>query len=283
MRAHPLILTVLAAALVLLVGAGAIAWHDTTQVSLERVTLHSAKVKAPVRVLQLTDLHDARLDDQIEVVRRYLAETKPDAIAVTGDLVNTTTTDYSRVERWLRMLTDAGVPVYAVRGNHDYWNDNITTLDAVTARAGVRDLTQRTVPLDGGWGRVDLIGVDDYYSPQVPDQPTTSTADLTAASRGVRAGTYRLVITHAPEIKRDLPGSGIDLAICGHTHGGQIALPLVGPLYAPGQGFLPSHASGRRTYGDTVLSISNGVGTTGPPVRFFAPSSVTLYSIEPAA
>lgn len=249
-----------------------IAWHDTVPLGLKRETTSSPKLTRELRILQVTDLHDWRYTDQLPVLERYLRETRPDVIAVTGDLLNTATSDRSRVRRWLDVLVASGAPVYVVDGNHDHWNNHLAHLHTLYSDAGVHFLDQQTVPLDGPWGRVDLIGADDYYSHH---------GDLAQAMRGVRAGTFRLLLTHSPEVRAVLPGSGVDVALCGHTHGGQIRLPLVGAANVPGQGWWPKFVQGWYDVGGTRLYIGHGIGTSGPPVRFLAQAEVALITVTP--
>lgn len=70
--------------------------------------------------------------------------------------------------------------------------------------------------------------------------------------------------------------------MCGHTHGGQIRLPLIGALYQPGGDWFPKVSKGAYTDGDATLFVDSGVGVTGPPLRLFNQSQVTLHRIGPA-
>ncbi|NHB83792.1 hypothetical protein G7085_01315 [Tessaracoccus sp. HDW20] len=103
--------------------------------------------------------------------------------------------------------------------------------------------------MTGAFGDLTLIGVDDYY---------TGNGDLAAAVDGAPEEGFRLVVTHSPEILPSLDRHGIDYAMCGHTHGGQIRLPLVGAIYQPGGQWFPRVSKGAYTDGDATLYIDSG-------------------------
>lgn len=252
-------------------GASGKAWADTMTIALQRTSFTSTKLKAPLRVLQLTDLHDADPGGLAKVVE-HIAATEPHLIALTGDFVNSDTRDFGGVQRWFAGLVATGVPAFGVWGNHDHWNGRLDHIWAIATKAGITMLVNQSVPFDGPWGQADIVGTDDPY---------TGRHDWDASLSHVRTNSYRLVLTHAPEIASTLPYSGADLAICGHTHGGQIRAPFVGALIVPGQGFLPERSLGTYDISGIPLHISGGVGTTGPSVRFLSPSTVDLLTILP--
>ena len=79
-----------------------------------------------------------------------------------------------------------------------------------------------------------------------------------------------------------LEANGIDYAMCGHTHGGQIRLPFVGAIYAPGRNFFPEYSKGPYEMGEATLFIDSGVGVTGPKYRFLNQSQVVLHRFTSA-
>ncbi len=114
-----------------------------------------------------------------------------------------------------------------------------------------------------------MIGTVDYYIGQ---------GDLDAALAGTRPEAFRLVLTHSPDAAPALRGSAVDLAVCGHTHGGQIRFPIIGALYIPGEWF-PDYDKGWYDLAGVPLYVDSGVGTTGPRVRFLNQSQVTLFEV----
>lgn len=252
---------------------GGIAWHDTSTLTLTRTSTTSAKLRADLRIVHITDLHDWHTTGDTETVSWFIRQTRPHLIAVTGDLINTDTTDLSNVRRWLTALVATGVPVVAVDGNHDHWNEpQLPALHRLYTETGVRWLVGGGFALDGEYGKVDVLGTDDYFSGH---------GNLPTALRAARPETFRLLLTHSPEVRDALRGSDVDVTLCGHTHGGQVQVPGIGSLYVPGQGFLPQYGDGWYDLAGTKLYVNHGLGTTAIPLRLFAPAHVVLVTVKP--
>lgn len=254
-------------------GLGALAWHDTSFTRLHEVELVNPKVSSEgLRILQITDFHSLPNDRQVDRIVALAAEASPDVVAITGDLVTTQDADYTQVERLFAGLARTHNNVFVIWGNHDHWNHGgLQRLHALVEKYRFVLLDNTSLPLDGPWGSLDVIGTDDYYIGQ---------GDLPAALVGTRPEAFRLVLTHSPDAEQALRGSGVDLAICGHTHGGQIRLPGIGALYIPGE-WWPEYHKGAYDLGGVPLYIDSGVGTTGPQLRLFNQSQITLYEVRP--
>ena len=196
-----------------------------------------------------------------------LAARSPDVILLGGDYVGH---DLRSMPRLARMLGALRPPlgVHAVLGNHDHWADAPGIVRHLE-RAGVRMLTNRRQRLPAPWQRVDLCGIDDY---------TSGHPDADAAFAG--AGENRVLLMHGPSSLLDLGEHSFTVALCGHTHGGQVSLndrPVIvshGPLtrrYNAGRYTLP---------GGRALLVSRGLGFAVLPLRYHAPSSVLLCSLR---
>lgn len=254
---------------------GAMVIHDTWFTRVRHETLVSDKIAAdrPLRVLQITDFHSLSRNWQIDQIIAQAAAARPDIVAITGDMVTTNDRDYAAVERLFAGLRATHNNIFYVWGNHDHWNASAAganRLAELIAEYRLILLDDSFVPLDGPWGALDVIGTDDYFSTH---------ADLDAALVGTRPEAFRLVLTHSPDVIPHLRGSGVDLAICGHTHGGQLRVPVLGAPYIPGQ-WWPEYSKGWYDIDGVPLYIDAGVGTTGPPVRAFNPSQLTLIEIS---
>lgn len=268
-----LLRTLLLGLLALALVAG-MSWYEVTHTRVERVELHHQKITGrPLKVLQITDLHNVAMPQRDQIIE-LARQQEPDLVAITGDLVNTTTTDLSRIDAWLGQLMTLGLPVYAVPGNHDHHRrDGVGPVLEMLEGHQITVLTNRHVAFDGDWGRVDLVGTDDYYAEQ---------GDLPRAMRGTREDAFQLVLTHSPQIFDDLANSSAELAICGHTHGGQVRIPGVGAIHIPGaEGLFPRLDKGLFQAGSAQLYIDSGVGQTAP-LRLFTPSQITLLTLAPS-
>lgn len=242
-----------------------------------RVRRHQVTVPAaargarPLRIGFAADFHAGPMTSRalVEQACGVLADARPDLLLLGGDFVDLT----ERPLEWLVPLL-AAVPApagrYAVMGNHDLWNDRALIEEAL-ASAGICTLVnagrQLPAPFDWAW----VCGLDDHLcGAKEPD----------AAFAGA-SGT-RIVLMHSPSSLLDIGPRRFDLALCGHTHGGQIALPGGRPIILPKGPLSRRYSRGRFELprGETLL-VSTGVGFTRLPIRLFAEPEVLVCDVMP--
>jgi predicted MPP superfamily phosphohydrolase len=161
---------------------------------------------------------------------------------------------------------------FAVLGNHDWCTNPDRIIHALEA-AGIQVLINESFQLGPPYGHIWICGLDDYGYGK-PD----ATAALASAD-GIR-----IVLMHAPSGLLDLGKERFDLAICGHTHGGQIALPGGRALVVPHGPLSRRHTRGRFDLGGgRTLIVSVGLGCVVLPLRLFADPEVVVCTIIPAA
>jgi uncharacterized protein len=186
-----------------------------------------------------------------------------------GDFV---TVRASSIIRLAPLLAAIPAPLgkLAVLGNHDLRAHRATVLGALSD-AGVRVLDNEPLRLPAPFDDVTICGVSDVLRgnprPDLAIDGTTGT---------------RIVLMHSPEALRAIGDRAFDLALCGHTHGGQIALPWGTPVVMSGGDLNRQYASGLFTLqGEQArrLLVTNGVGCSTAPVRLFAPPEVHLCLI----
>lgn len=227
-----------------------------------------------LRIAQVSDFHDLPEPAHIQDVLALAADVHPDIVAVTGDLLDDTTPDLARVEVLLEGLASIQRRTYVVLGNHDHaWLERhgSTGRDALAAAirsTGATLLVDSHVSISGPFGAVNVVGVDDCFSGH---------GNLDRALRGVLPGAYTLVLTHSPQVARQLDHHPVDLVLCGHTHGGQVRLPLLGALVVPG-----GHAFVKGLYelARARMWVDSGVGWTSIPVRLLNPSQISAVAVH---
>ena len=224
------------------------------------------------RIVQVSDVHHGRLVS-IEEVRRVVAlanETRADMVALTGDY----TTDYREyVEPCAEVLAELKAPegVWAVLGNHDHRTDGPLTRQALR-RHGIEVLTNQNTELRRGADVLQLAGVDDWG---------WGKADFARAMRGVDTKRPSLLLSHEP-MALDVPETrGVSLILSGHTHGGQIKLPLLGAPAAYVWEHL-KYLRGMYESEGTQLYVSRGTGVIGVPVRLGARPEVAVIRLQRA-
>jgi uncharacterized protein len=219
-----------------------------------------------LRIGLITDTHHsaftalAFIDRAVGLVR----DEDPDLVVLGGDYVT---------RRNRRYITDTATPfarlrprhgMFGVLGNHD---DGVGVPRALR-RAGVTVLVDARTRLSVRGETVDLLGLD-YW--------TRSLTDVARVARG--RAPFTIMLAHDPRRLREASALGVPLVLSGHTHGGQIALPLLGALAA--QKFPVAHGIGRE--GDTTVFVSRGVGTVLLPCRIDCPPEVAIVTLRRTA
>ena len=202
----------------------------------------------------------------------------PDLIALTGDFVSVPFVgDEEKAAfaaepcaRLLRQMT-AHHGLWAVMGNHDDGTDPEHVTRALQAE-NIQVLANQSQPIEQDGARFWLAGVNDVMS---------GTADLSKTMRGVPAGEAVILLAHEPDFADEAAQFPIDLQLSGHSHGGQIRLPFLPPLYLPE--LAKKYIWGTYHIGPLALHTSAGLGTIGVPVRLNCPPEITLLTLRPAA
>jgi predicted MPP superfamily phosphohydrolase len=157
--------------------------------------------------------------------------------------------------------------VLAVLGNHDWWLDGERVRAALTT-AGIRVLENEAVSVDVGGQPLWVAGLADLWTRQ---------PDLRAALSKVPRGAPTLLLTHNPDVFPDVPPE-VALTLAGHTHGGQVDVPLLGPLVVPSR-FGRRYARGLVVEDGRMLFVTSGVATSVLPVRFRVPPEIAVLAL----
>ena len=165
---------------------------------------------------------------------------------------------------------NVNLPVVGVLGNHDHYVGAAAVRDALR-HAGVHELRNANVVLAKGDARLGLCGVGELE---------TDAIDFDATVAGIPDDVPRVVLSHDPDVFAFWPERlRCDLMLCGHTHGGQAYLPLLGPPFVPSQfGF--RYLKGLFREGSRQLYVSRGVGASGVPFRWGCPPELTLVILR---
>ncbi len=220
------------------------------------------------RIAHISDLHNAEFGQNNETLLKAIREAEPDIIVVTGDLIDSRQTDVDISASFMEQAVKIA-PCYYVYGNHETRRPNeYAQLRNRMKDCGVTILEDKTVLLHRGDEAIQIAGLMDY----------SKLSDI-YVSYLFEPGYYTLLLTHRPEHFDVYTRSGADLVLAGHAHGGQIRLPLIGALYAPGQGLFPSYADGLHSAGSTTMVVSSGLGNSLLPFRFYCPPELVIIEL----
>lgn len=249
-------------------------WLQLRQV---RVHLRRRPAAGPVRLLHLSDLHycDAASLQRIARAIRMGLEAGADFACVTGDFITTHPPHPQEYAAVLRELSRR-VPTYACLGNHDggRWAAShggpleVTESRDLLAAAGIRCLFNEACEVRVAKGALVLVGMGDLQAGDL---------DPAGAFRGLSAPALPCVaLCHNPDAKERLEPYPWDLLLCGHTHGGQLCLPLLGTPFAPVRD--PRYVIGLHEWSGRPLYVTAGVGNVHG-LRLNCPPEVSLLTL----
>ena len=223
----------------------------------------------PLRIAYASDFHAGPTTDPevIEHACAALVAAAPDVLLFGGDFV---TFAPHEVDDLATVLGTIPAPLgrFAVLGNHDWMADPHHIADSLEA-AGIGVLTNRNVRLPSPYNHIWICGLDDHWCGQ-PD----------ARSAFAGADGFRIVLMHAPSGILDIGDHRFELAFCGHTHGGQIALPGGKPLVLPNGALSRRYSRGRYDLprGGTLV-VSVGVGCAVVPIRTHTDPEIVVCTV----
>jgi predicted MPP superfamily phosphohydrolase len=246
---------------ILAAGLGAGAWARFVEPWWLKTTEHTVPLGlggGKLRLLHLSDFHAAPmpLEYLAKSVRAGIA-LKPDLICLTGDYVTTT---YEEWDAYVNLLAELPktAPTFATLGNHDggAWArrsgyPNTACVRELLARARIPLLHNLRIPFNHPKGRLTLAGVGDWWAAEM-----NAAAALQHHTR--TAGVPTVLLSHNPDTKDELSAEPWDLMLSGHTHGGQLSLPLIGQPFAPIRD--KRYVRDLHQIGDRWLHITAGIG-----------------------
>jgi predicted MPP superfamily phosphohydrolase len=272
----------------LAVYSGEIARHSIEVTRHEMPLAGLSHVFDGMKIVQLSDIH---MDEYTEpfflrhVVDR-IDQLQPDAVFLTGDYISDGPfgKPYAVRAAWVcaGILKDLKCrQLYAILGNHDVGVGADEVIEALTAN-GITVLRNTCMPIERAGSRFWLAGTDD---------PVMGKPDLDlAVPRWIRnlPNEPIVLMVHAPDYANflldDAASKAVHLMLSGHTHGGQIRLPVIGPLFLPGWGkkYVEGwfHLGG--WWNPLRLYVNRGIGTVGVPFRLNCPPEITLFTLRSA-
>ena len=253
-------------------GAGWVTAVEPNWPVVERVTVPLPRLPGQLdglRVAQLSDLHISQYTTAEDVERAVALamSLSPDLLVLTGDFIWRQATEYAtQLVEPLRLL-QAPLGAYAVLGNHDHW-EGAALAASVLAQTGVALMVNRAVRLDAG-APLWLVGLDDVWE---------NKQDLRAALAATPDEECKLLLVHEPDFADEAAHYPVDLQLSGHSHGGQINLPLLGPPVLPYLG--QKYPSGLYQVNHLAVYTNRGIGVIAPPIRFNCRPEVTLLTLR---
>ena len=275
-------LKIAAAAGALAIGADATVL-EPNHPRLVRVDIPLARLPQEFDGFTIVQLSDFHFDPYFSIIPirksvRITNALKPDLIVLTGDFVSAPAIESAlrnkraalQADPCSEVLKDLRAPhgVWAVLGNHDAFSDSVHVTEALKA-GGINVLSNSAAPIERSGRRFWLAGLADVLARR---------ADLDATLKGISPEESVVLLAHEPDFADHTVKYPVDLQLSGHSHGGQVRLPLVGSVYLPRLG--RKYPRGLRTIGRLSLYTNVGIGTLYVPVRWNCAPEVTLITLR---
>ena len=245
--------------------------------------LESAAFSQPLTIVQLSDLHCCEYGSGNELLLRKISAEKPDMVVMTGDMISrdSSETDVTHVLDLVTALSKT-VPVFYSLGNHelDYISTQGDTYLSQLVTAGATVLEHQYQQIELKNQSICIGGIYGYLlSPKQQNG-----AEQKFMQDFTNKDSPSILLCHMPEGLLDY-GSidewNVDIVFSGHTHGGQVRLPLFGGLYDPETGWFPRYEKGMFQKGGSTVIVSSGLGSSEKIPRFDNPPELVVVSIEP--
>lgn len=248
-----------------------------------RLVVHEETISLPNWPIQLNKLKIAAISDihagspfidiaKLEQVVARTNQMSPDLIVLLGDFMVQKSWDKHRIEpeviAGILKGLHARLGVFAVLGNHDWLYDGDRVKSALES-VNIRVLENDVLRVENNGRALWLAGLADVI---------TRPQNIDATIEKIPAGELVIALTHNPDIFPHVP-SRVALTLAGHTHGGQVNLPLIGRLIVPSD-YGQRYAAGHIEENGKQLFVTTGIGTSWFPVRFRVPPEIALVTIE---
>lgn len=249
------------------------------EIDVEQHTITLARlpeVFRGLRIVQISDIHYAEYTEPFFVrwVVDEVNRLKPDVVVITGDFISFAPAGRKTAINFAYHCADIlrGIQCprrFAVMGNHDCIVNCAAVTEAVTT-AGIPVLNNSAVPLERDGKRLWIAGLSDPLN----GDPRL---DLAIPKASTKDGEPVILLAHEPDYVRHVLPYGVDFMLSGHTHGGQVRIPFLPPMFLPKWG--TKHVEGLFHLGKTQLYVNRGIGAVGLPFRFRCPPEITLFTL----
>jgi uncharacterized protein len=245
-----------------------------------------------LKIVAISDIHGGSRGVDEAKIRELVSianEQNPDLIVLLGDFVSQQRDDLPARDRGLKMPIatiaenlrglKAQYGVYAVLGNHDGWYDDASVKSALES-AGIDVLENEIKVIEKNGAKIRLLGLKDHLK---LDSWYTFDAEIRKAAARYAGGGDYIVLEHSPDIFEVLNyhktlGADFKLMLAGHTHGGQVWLPVLGTPIVPSS-FGQKYSYGHKREKDVDLFVTTGVGTSILPIRFMMPPEIAVLTV----
>lgn len=269
---------------------GWIAWGNKALV-VSNYTVSNPELPASFsgfRIAQISDLHNDEFGRDNEKLIGLLENTKPDIIAITGDLIDYYDTHEDISLSFIEKIVNIA-PCYYVPGNHEARINSYKKFKEKLEKFGVHVLENKMLQLERNGETVMLVGVKDpafltkiFFPDKIgkSSQEDDIIMDLFLRELCKEDVGYRILLSHRPDQIGIYAKYDLELVLSGHKHGAQFRLPFIGGLFTPSDGFFPKYDAGCYEENNTTMIVSRGLGNSIFPFRINNPPEIVVVQLE---
>lgn len=242
------------------------------KVNYINISTDKLKEYSNIKILQISDIHGNRARFLLKWILKQVIKLNPDFIVLTGDIIDIKTVDFRYIYEFIDSLKSINPNIYFVSGNHEHKNINGTIFVNELRKKNIKVINNNNDTINLYNEEINIIGVDDI---------STNNDNINRSINNLNYNNYTVLLCHTPLVILDKKSHKSDLILSGHTHGGQVRLPIIGPLAYPGDGKYKKYNKGiYNTGNNTKLYIDSGLGTRLIPIRFFNRSQISLINVK---
>ena len=269
-------LTVIVALLLIAGGYAYARYIEPSMLTVTNKEIESKYVSDSIdglKIVQFNDTHvgfEYDLDDMRRVAKK-INDQNGDIVVFVGDLFDNYKKSANMSEELSEILAgiEARLGKYAVLGNHDYGANSVDAVTKVLEDGGFKVLVNESyrIPQLG----LSVTGIDDALIGY----------GNTEVLQNLESSDFNLVLCHEPDVFDDCRSTNLDLMLSGHTHGGQVKIPLMGAVLLPSLGRV--YKEGAYDSGNarqSMIYVNRGLGTTKMPMRFMAPPEISVFELK---
>ncbi|MHB8127839.1 MAG: metallophosphoesterase [Mobilitalea sp.] len=267
--------------IIMVTGLAVFCYWQNNDLVTTKIVINNNKIPIPFngyKIVQISDLHNKEFGRNQSKLLNLIKKANPNIIVITGDLISSKDTKFDIAMELIYGAIDIA-PVYYVPGNHEAWSAIYPELTQKLIDSGVVILSDKKIQITKEDSSIDLMGLSD---------PSFTLFDYGEYQLGKRLNnlvesdveSFKILLSHRPDLIEIYASNKIDLAFTGHAHGGQFRLPLIGGLGAPDQGFFPKYTSGTYTMNDTTMVVSRGLGKSKIPIRIFNRPEIIIVTLK---
>jgi predicted MPP superfamily phosphohydrolase len=254
-------------------------YHENTDLNVTKYDIKDKKINNKFVIAQISDFHNNKYKKLNNELINNLKLIKPDVIVITGDFIDSRRTNINVSVNFIKEIKDIS-PIYYVNGNHesrieDYklFKEKLIDNDVIVLENDIKEIKYKD-------NIINIIGISDPRF--IVDKKDKEKEIINEELRSIDYDKYiyTILLTHRPEYINEYSKENINLVLSGHAHGGQINIPLIGPLYAPGQGLFPKYINNMYKVNNTNMIVSRGIGNSLMPFRINNKPELVIVELD---